>query len=135
VPADQHRKALFYGKQLVPISTESEAILKGSDPSQLENGDVLKCFKLLGFSHKDSIPRHHHLDGVDVVLPATGKANLKAFAALVTQMIDTNSVGIAKMIQQKNGQPKLVGLMPYISKGVPILYNIHLPLREDLRDF
>jgi hypothetical protein len=32
VPPELHRKAYFYGKQLVPVSEENEAVLKGKIP-------------------------------------------------------------------------------------------------------
>ena len=76
LPNDQ-RKAFFYGKQLVPVSTENESVLKGQVAPKLKkegdgdgdaemdddgkpvkpedvamglNGDVEKQFKMLGFA-------------------------------------------------------------------------------------
>ena len=47
-------------------------------------GDVEKQFKMLGFADQSSVPRHHYVAGVDVVLPLRGKKNERAFAALVS---------------------------------------------------
>ena len=73
--------------------------------------------------------------GVDVVLPVKGSKNERAFAALVNAMIDTHKVLIAKIIERKNAEPKLVVLYPYISKKQPLLYLAQLPTAEDLRDY
>ena len=54
--------------------------------------------------------------GVDVVLPVKGSKNERAFAALVNAMIENRKVLIAKIIERKNAEPKLVVLYPYISK-------------------
>jgi hypothetical protein len=43
IPTEQQRKAYFYGKQLVPVSEENEAVLKGKiappKPKVLPNGN------------------------------------------------------------------------------------------------
>lgn len=36
------------------------------------NGDVERQFKMLGFADQASVPRHHYVNGVDVVLPLRG---------------------------------------------------------------
>jgi len=86
------------------------------------NGDVEKQFKMLGFADQSTVPRHHFVAGVDVVLPVKGAKNERAFAALVSQMIETNKVMMAKIIERKNADPKLVGLFPHINKKKPLLY-------------
>ena len=73
--------------------------------------------------------------GVDVVLPVKGSKNERAFAALVNAMIENRKVLIAKIIERKNAEPKLVVLYPYISKKQPLLYSAQLPTCEDLRDY
>lgn len=62
--------------------------------------------------------------GVDVVLPAKGEKNERAFAAMVYVMIDTHKVICAKIIERKNADPKLVVLYPHISKKQPMLYLV-----------
>jgi hypothetical protein len=79
-------------------------------------GDVERQFKLLGFADSSSVPRHHFLGGVDVVLPTKGKKNERAFTSLVVEMIETKKVLTAKIIERKNADPKLVVLYPHISK-------------------
>lgn len=71
---------------------------------------------MLGFTSAASVPRHHFMAGVDVVLPVKGSKNERAFAALVNAMIENRKVLIAKIIERKNAEPKLVVLYPYISK-------------------
>lgn len=73
--------------------------------------------------------------GVDVVLPQKGDANEKAFAATINAMIETNKVMIAKMIERKNSEPKMVVLYPHIEDKQPLPYMVQLPTAEDLRDY
>lgn len=75
------------------------------------------------------------MNGVDVVLPSRGEANERAFSALVYAMIETHRVLIAKIIERKNADPKLVVLYPHISKRKPLLYMVQLPTAEDIRDY
>jgi len=39
---------------------------------------------MLGFAKESSVPRHHFVAGVDVILPVKGSKNERAFAAIVT---------------------------------------------------
>lgn len=81
-------------------------------------------FKLLGFTDRDNIPRHHYMSGVDVILPVKGEKNERAFAAMVYAMINLHKVLVAKIVERKNADPKLVMLSPHISKKQPLLYLI-----------
>ena len=54
--------------------------------------------------------------GVDIILPIKGKKNERAFAAMVYAMIETKKVLIAKIVERKNADPKLVVLYPHVSK-------------------
>ena len=89
---------------------------------KVQGGDYEREFKLLGFTDQAKVPRHHFIAGVDVVLPVRGSKNERAFAALVYAMIETHRVLIARLIEKKNGDPKLVVLYPHISKKKPLLY-------------
>jgi len=100
-----------------------------------QNGDIERQFKMLGFAKEDSVPRHHFIAGVDVILPVKGSKNERAFAALITQMIDTKKVMIAKIIERKNADPKLVSLHPHLNKKQALLYMVQLPTSEDLREY
>jgi hypothetical protein len=60
--------------------------------------------------------------GVDVILPVKGSKNERAFAAMVNAMLETQKVLLAKIIERKNADPKLVVLYPHISKKQPLLY-------------
>ena len=90
---------------------------------------------MLGFTDQASVPRHHYVAGVDVVLPVRGSKNERAFAAIVNSMIETNKAMIAKIIARKNSDPQLVALLPHIAKGRPLLYLVQLPTAEDIRDY
>lgn len=81
------------------------------------------------------MPRHHFVAGVDIILPVRGSKNERAFAALVAAMLESKKVLIAKIIERKNGDPKLVVLYPHISRKKPLLYMVQLPTSEDIRDF
>ena len=99
------------------------------------DGDVERQFKMLGFADQSSVPRHLFIAGVDVVLPLKGSKNERAFAALVTQMNETKKCIIARLLERKNADPKLVSLFPHINKGQPLLYLVQLPTNEDVRDY
>lgn len=144
VPADKQIRAFNYGKQLVPVAKEHEHVLKykggekpdGGDPLAVElASDYERQFKLLGFTDQSKVPRHHFVAGVDVILPVKGSKNERAFAALVGAMVEGKKVLIAKIIERKNADPKLVVLYPHISKRKPILYMVQLPTAEDIRDY
>ena len=62
------------------------------------------------------MPRHHFMAGVDIILPIKGQKNERAFAAMVYAMIETKKVLIAKIVERKNADPKLVVLYPHVSK-------------------
>ena len=85
-------------------------------PEEIQMGDQDREFKMLGFAKESDVPRHHFVAGVDVILPVKGDKNERAFAALVTEMIASKKVMIAKIIERKNADPKLVSLYPHISK-------------------
>lgn len=98
-------------------------------------GDHERQFKMLGFTKESSVPRHHFTSGVDVILPNKGAKNEKAFASMVVEMIASKKVMIAKIIERKNADPKLVSLFPHLNKKQPLLYMAQLPTNEDLRDY
>ena len=75
------------------------------------------------------------MNGVDIVLPVRGSKNERAFAAIVNSMIETHKVLLAKIVERKSADPKLVVLYPHISKKQPLLYLVQVPTNEDLRDF
>ena len=50
-------------------------------------------------------------------------------------MIETKKCLMARMIERKNTDPKLVSLFPYITKKQPLLYLVQLPTNEDIRDY
>ena len=54
---------------------------------------------------------------------------------MVNAMLETQKVLLAKIIERKNADPKLVVLYPHVSKKQPLLYMAQLPTAEDLRDF
>jgi len=99
------------------------------------NGEEDRQFKMLGFADESSVPRHHFVAGVDVVLPMKGSRNERAFAALVVEMIDTKKVLMAKLIERKNTDAKLVALFPAVQKAQSVLYLVQLPTAEELRDY
>ena len=141
VDADNQIKAFQYGKQLVPVAKEHEHVLKYRAPQEGDGDftgvklDHEKQFKLLGFSDQAKVPRHHFLGGVDIILPVRGSQNERAFAAMVAAMIEGHKVLLAKIIERKNADAKLVVLYPHISRKQPVLYMVQLPTAEDIRDY
>jgi formaldehyde-activating enzyme involved in methanogenesis len=62
--------------------------------------------------------------GVDIILPVRGAKNERAFAGMVNAMIEGHKVLIAKIIERKNAEPKMVVLYPHISRKKPMLYMV-----------
>jgi len=91
-------------------------------PEDIEMSDGERSFKMLGFAKESSVPRHHFISGVDVILPNKGLKNEKAFASLVLEMIASKKVMIARIMERKNADPKLVSLFPHVNKRQPLLY-------------
>ena len=50
-------------------------------------------------------------------------------------MLETKKVMLAKIMERKNADPKLVALIPHIAKKKPLLYLAQLPTAEDIRDY
>jgi hypothetical protein len=50
-------------------------------------------------------------------------------------MLETKKVVIAKIIERKGADAKLVVLYPHVSKKQPLLYMVQVPTSEELRDF
>lgn len=106
VPDEKLLKAFSYGKQVVPVDADKEKVLK------FESGE--RHFQLLGFALEKDVPRHHSMEGVDVVLPINSEKNIKAFTGIVLAMIESKRVIIARLVATKNAAPKLVALFPAI---------------------
>lgn len=54
---------------------------------------------------------------------------------MVHAMLETDKVMLAKIVERKNAEPKLVVLYPHIDDGQPLLYLAQLPTAEDLREY
>ena len=50
-------------------------------------------------------------------------------------MIETKKCMLAKLKATKGAEPKLMTLMPHVSKKQPLLYMVQLPTSEDIRDY
>ena len=120
-------KAYYYGSSLVPVSATDEIRLKNEEP---------KCLKVIGFTDSFRVPRHYFMSGVDIVIPnPTSEEDIQATLALVTEMLKMNKVIIARYVYRNNSQPKLVVLIPHMSKKGPVFYLNILPTVEEIRDF
>ena len=62
------------------------------------------------------------MSGVDVIMPAKGEKNERAFAAMVLAMIEKKKVLVAKLVANASADPKLVTLHPFVKEKQPILY-------------
>ena len=128
VAKDRIMKAYYYGRQIVPVSTEKIKEMKVADDRQL---------RLLCFSDEKKVPRHFMLAGVDIIVgQAAIEANLLCFNALVDGLVETGKIGIARHVGRANSNPKLVGLFPKKEEnGLRCLYMCQLPTAEEIRDF
>ena len=127
VDSENQIKGYYYGNKIVPVPDEITNEMKVIDD---------KCLKLLGFTEKKNVPRHHFMSGVDVVFPAPDEKNILAFNSIVQSMIETDKLGIARHVVRNNSSPKLVALIPKYSesKGY-VLYICQIPTAEDIREY
>jgi ATP-dependent DNA helicase 2 subunit 2 len=120
-------KAYYYGKSLVPVNSTDEVLFKNTEA---------RCFRTIGFSDNFRVPRHQYMSGSDLVIPnPQSEEDVKAFTAIVKEMISMNKVIIARYVPRQNAEPKLVVLSPHMSKKGAVLYLNVLPTVEDLRDY
>ena len=74
VDPENQIKGFYYGNKIVPVPEEITNDMKVVDD---------KCLKLLGFTEKKNVPRHHFMSGVDIVFPAPDEKNILAFNSIV----------------------------------------------------
>jgi len=126
IDIEQKIKAYQYGAQLVPVSQLDEKLLINEEE---------KCLKLLGFAKTESIPRHHYMSGVDILLSIPEKPHSEALASLIRGLHESNKVMICRFMAKNNTVPHIAVLSPHISKRLQCLYINYLPTIEDLRDY
>jgi ATP-dependent DNA helicase 2 subunit 2 len=128
ITEDNRAKAYYYGKSLAPVSKTDEIGFKNLEE---------RCLRAIGFTDNFRVPRHHYMSTSDVIIPdPTSEIEMRAFHALVTEMITMNKVLICRYVYRTNSEPKLVVLYPKISKTHgSLLYLNSLPTVEDMRDY
>jgi ATP-dependent DNA helicase 2 subunit 2 len=127
VPEAQRVKGYKYGKTLVPFSKIDEDALKLQTESEL---------KLIGFSAKTNVPRHHYQADVECIVSLPGDSDAAtALSALIHALAETNSVAIVRFVKRKNAPPQLGVLTPSIKTDHEVLYYNKLPFSEDIRQY
>mmetsp|Transcript_14585 Transcript_14585/g.41440 ORF Transcript_14585/g.41440 Transcript_14585/m.41440 type:complete len:728 (+) Transcript_14585:232-2415(+) len=125
--ADLLVKGYKYGKTFVPFSKADEAALKYAAP---------KCLKLIGFTRRSYIPRHHFMGGPEVLTPQPGYPEAgAAVASLATALYETDRAAIVRFVKREGQAPKLGALLPYIKPGHHTLHFVSLPFSDDLREY
>ncbi|PUZ36000.1 hypothetical protein GQ55_9G004500 [Panicum hallii var. hallii] len=131
VPPDQRIKGYLYGPQVVPISSAEWEAVKFKPE---------KGVKLLGFTDRSSISRHHFMKDVCLFMPEPGntKATL-AVSSIARAMHQMNKVAIVRCVwRQGQGNVALGVLTPNISSVNNVqdsfYFNV-LPFAEDIREF
>lgn len=56
-------------------------------------------------------------------------------SALITALIATRKVALARFVGREKGSPKLVVLLPHKSKSYECFWMVTLPTVEDIRNF
>ncbi|KAJ1292628.1 hypothetical protein BS78_01G004700 [Paspalum vaginatum] len=131
VPPDQRIKGYLYGPQVVPISTAEWEAVKFKPE---------KGVKLLGFTDRSSISRHHFMKDACLFIPEPGntKATL-AVSGIARAMHQMNKVAIVRCVwRQGQGNVAFGVLTPNISSVNNVqdsfYFNV-LPFSEDIREF
>jgi ATP-dependent DNA helicase 2 subunit 2 len=92
--------------------------------------------KLIGFTKRSQVPRHHYMGpSTEVIAPdPADTAASTAISGLVRAMIETESVAIIRYSKREDSV-KLAVLVPHISGDSEFFYIHKLPFAEDLRHF
>lgn len=131
VPPDQRIKGYLYGPQVVPISSAEWESVKFKPE---------KGLKLLGFTDRSSILRHHFMKDVCSFIPEPGNAKAAlAVSAIARAMQQMNKAAVVRCVwKQGQGNVAFGLLTPNIStvNNVPdsFYFNV-LPFAEDVREF
>ena len=72
-----------------------------------------RSFALLGFVERHLIPRYYFMSGVDMVVNIDTEKSRKSLSALITALIATKKVALARFVGRDKGWPKLVVLLPH----------------------
>lgn len=75
------------------------------------------------------------MSGVDMVVPVDSERAKKQMSALITALIATKKVGVARFVGREKGSPKLVVLLPHKNEDYECFWMIALPTTEDIRNF
>lgn len=118
-----------YGPQFIPVSDADKGMFKLSGETVI---------KIIGFKDKKHVLRHHFLESAEILEgPDKGPNNLQSatvISALAVALRKSDKVGIARLVKNKDGDPKLVALIA--PSEVDATLRIHrLPCQEDCRDF
>ncbi|OEL25480.1 ATP-dependent DNA helicase 2 subunit KU80, partial [Dichanthelium oligosanthes] len=131
VPPDQRIKGYLYGPQVVPISSAEWEAVKFKPE---------KGVKLLGFTDRSSILRHHFMKDACLFIPEPGntKATL-AVSAIARAMHQMNKAAVVRCVwRQGQGNVAFGVLTPNISSVNNVqdsfYFNV-LPFAEDIREF
>ncbi|TVU44219.1 hypothetical protein EJB05_03655 [Eragrostis curvula] len=131
VPPDQRIKGYLYGPQVVPISSAEWEAVKFKPE---------KGVKLLGFTDRSSVLRHHFMKDVCSFIPEPGNTRAAlAISSIARAMQQMNKVAIVRCVwKQGQGNVSFGVLTPNISpvnNVVDSFYFNVLPFAEDIREF
>lgn len=135
VAPDQQVKAYRYGTEKVPFSSADVEFFK----FQTE-----KSLQVLGFLDRSLLTHAKFVAGTDVFIAEPGKPlGAQSFAALVTAMVETDQVAVARFVARKNAAPKIIALIPHAPASTRSSDTAHyyafwgqqLPFEEDVRSY
>jgi non-homologous end joining protein Ku len=119
-------KGYMYGRLIVPIPLEIEAIMDVRDEKQL---------RLLCFCDLKDIKRHYLTEKMDMFLPNGHDTHHLAFNALCTAMIESKKAAVCRFVYRDNYRPQLYCLFGSVDEatGHHVMYGTQLPTAEDIR--
>ncbi|KAJ6241970.1 x-ray repair cross-complementing protein [Anaeramoeba flamelloides] len=120
-----------YGNDVLQFEDENEL-------EKLKLKGLNRTFKVIGFTKKSNIIRHHLIGGCDLILPMNPESNKNALGAMTKAMHKMKVIGIIRVVKRRNLKcPSLCYLAPYKDPNSNswIMLSGKLPFVENLPQY
>ncbi|KAJ6232083.1 x-ray repair cross-complementing protein [Anaeramoeba flamelloides] len=120
-----------YGNDILQFEDENEL-------EKLKLKGLNRTFKVIGFTKKSNIIRHHLIGGCDLILPMSPESNKNALGSMAKAMHKMKVIGITRVVKRRNLKcPSLCYLAPYKDPNSKswVLLSGKLPFVENLPQY
>ncbi|KAJ3432152.1 x-ray repair cross-complementing protein [Anaeramoeba flamelloides] len=120
-----------YGNDVLQFEDENEL-------EKLKLKGLNRTFKVIGFTKKSNIIRHHLIGGCDLILPMNPESNKNALGAMAKAMHKMKVISIIRVVKRRNMKcPSLCYLAPYKDPNSNswVMLSGKLPFVENLPQY